>query len=191
MNRRDRRSWKLEVGSWMSRIKPLHSSPQSTFPYGSHSSFQPPASSFLAFTLVELLVVIAILGILISLVTAGAQAARRRAAVTRAKVMVASLETAISSFQGDMGNYPATGNGHLVEALSVDPKNVNWNGPYMEFKHDELNPQSELLDPWGNPYVYISSNGGSPQHRPRSYDLFSLGPNGKDDGGAGDDIVNW
>ena len=33
-----------------------------------------------AFTLVELLVVIAILGILVSLITAGAQAARRRGA---------------------------------------------------------------------------------------------------------------
>ena len=41
------------------------------------------------FTLVELLVVIAILGILISLVTAGAQAARRRAAVTKAKATIA------------------------------------------------------------------------------------------------------
>ena len=143
-----------------------------------------------AFTLVELLVVIAILGILISLVTAGAQAARRRGAVTKAKTTVAALETAISMYEGDMGVYPATGNAELVAALQDDPDDVDWDGPYMEFKQEEVSG-GELVDPWGHPYVYVSVNGGSPQHRSRSYDLYSLGPNGTDDGGAVDDIVNW
>ena len=142
------------------------------------------------FTLVELLVVIAILGILISLVTAGAQAARRRGAVTKAKATISALETAIAMYEGDMGRYPSTGNAELVAALQDDPDNVDWNGPYMEFKEEELKG-GVLLDPWGNPYVYVSVNGGSPQHRPRSYDVYSLGPNGADDGGAVDDIVNW
>ena len=142
------------------------------------------------FTLVELLVVIAILGILISLVTAGAQAARRRGALTKAKTTISSLETAIAMYQGDMGDYPTTGNAELVKALQDDPGNVNWNGPYMEFKHDELK-DGQLMDPWGNPYLYISINGGSPEHRPKSYDLASVGPNNTDDHGTGDDIYNW
>ena len=142
------------------------------------------------FTLVELLVVIAILGILISLVTAGAQAARRRGAVTKAKSTIAALETAIAMYHGDFGTYPASGNSDLVKALAEDPDNPTWQGPYMEFKQDELSGGT-LLDPWGKPYVYTSVKGGSPQHRNRSYDLYSLGPNGKDDAGAGDDIVNW
>ena len=143
-----------------------------------------------AFTLVELLVVIAILGILISLVTAGAQAARRRGAITKAKTTVASLETAISMYLSDMGAYPATGNATMTSALQDDPHNPNWDGPYMEFKQDELK-DGELVDPWGNPYAYVSVNGGSPEHRPRSYDLYSLGPNGTNDSGGGDDIINW
>ena len=138
----------------------------------------------------ELLVVIAILGILISLVTAGAQAARRRGAVTKAKTTIASLETAIAMYQGDMGTYPRSGNTELVAALQEDPNNVDWAGPYVEFKEDELQ-DGQLMDPWGNPYVYVSVNGGAPQHRNRSFDLYSLGPNGADDGGTGDDIVNW
>jgi general secretion pathway protein G len=142
------------------------------------------------FTLVELLVVIAILGILISLVTAGAQAARRRGAVTKAKTTIASLETAIAMYQGDMGAYPPSGNAELVAALQEDPKNVDWAGPYAEFKEDELE-DGQLMDPWGNPYVYVSVSGGAPQHRSRSFDLYSLGPNGADDAGTGDDIVNW
>jgi len=143
-----------------------------------------------AFTLVELLVVIAILGILIGLVTAGAQAARRRGAVTKAKTTIAALETAIAMYESDMGGYPATGTAALVAALQEDPGDIDWDGPYMEFKQDELEG-GELVDPWGNPYEYLSVNGGAPKHRERSYDLFSLGPNGLDDGGTGDDIVNW
>ena len=142
------------------------------------------------FTLVELLVVIAILGILISLVTAGAQAARRRGAVTKAKTTIAALDTAIAMYQSDMGAYPPTGNAALVDALQNDQHNVNWGGPYMEFKQDETK-DGMLVDPWGRPYEYVSVNGGSPEHRTRSYDLFSLGPNGQPDGGAGDDLVNW
>ena len=144
----------------------------------------------LGFTLVELLVVIAIMGILISLVTAGAQAARRRGAVTKAKTTISALETAIAMYNGDMGEYPLTGNDKLVPALQDDPHNVDWQGPYMEFKQDELK-DGQLIDPWGRPYVYVSVNGGSPEHRPKSFDLFSLGPNGVDDHGAGDDIINW
>ena len=156
-----------------------------------HSAPRIPNSALRdGFTLVELLVVIAILGILISLVTAGAQAARRRGAVTKAKTTISALETAIVMYQGDMGDYPETGNEQLVKALQDDPHDVNWDGPYMEFKQDEIVGE-QLIDPWGNPYEYISVNGGSPEHRNHSYDLFSLGPNGADDGGTLDDIFNW
>jgi general secretion pathway protein G len=139
---------------------------------------------------VELLVVIAILGILMSLITAGAQAARKRGAITKAKTTVAGLETAIAMYQGDLGEYPPTGNDALVKALSEDPNDIDWMGPYMEFKEDELDG-GQLLDPWGTPYAYVSVNGGSPQHRESSYDLYSFGPNKTDDEGAEDDIINW
>ena len=142
------------------------------------------------FTLVELLVVIAIIGILMGLVTAGAQMARRKAAVTAGRAMVAGLETDISAYSGDLGEYPPSGNANLVKALTEESSNPDWQGPYHEFKQQELK-NGELMDPWGASYVYVSVNGGSPQHRARSYDLYSFGPNGKDDQGAGDDLVNW
>src|SRR3989338_1607201 len=158
---------------------------------GLHSAFRIPHSALrLGFTLVELLVVIAILGILVSLVTAGAQAARRRAAVTKAKTTIAALETAIAAYSGDMGDYPPTSNGEMISALQDDPEEVDWQGPYMEFKESELEG-GELIDSWGHPYIYVSVNGGSPSHRERSFDLYSFGPNGVDDSGTGDDIYNW
>jgi len=142
------------------------------------------------FTLVELLVVIAILGILIGLVTAGAQSARRRGAVTKAKTTISGLETAIAMYSGDMGEYPKAGNGNLVSALDDDPDDMDWLGPYMEFKESDL-VSGEVVDSWGNPYVYVSINGGSPTHRTKSFDLYSYGPNGLDEDGDGDDIYNW
>ena len=149
-----------------------------------------PVRTQRGFTLVELLVVIAILTILISLVTAGAQSARKRAVVAKAQATMSALETAIAMYDGDLGVYPSSGNDRLVSALSTDPGTPDWFGPYMEFKDDELNGGA-LIDPWGKPYVYVSVNGGSPTHRTTSYDLYSLGPNGLDEEGAGDDIVNW
>ena len=165
----------------------------SEFGVRSSRSFRIPNSEFRissGFTLVELLVVIAILSILMGLVTAGAQTARRRGAVTKAKATIAALETAIAMYQGDLGDYPESENANLVSALSEEPDDPDWMGPYMEFKEDELE-EGELLDPWGTPYVYLSSNGGSPTHRQHSYDLYSFGPNGQDDDGTQDDIVNW
>ncbi len=179
MTRRTGGWWGVEGGGWKLQEETptmftLHPSP-----------FTPKG-----FTLVELLVVIAILGILVGLVTAGAQAARRRGAMTKAKTTIAAIDTAISMYSGDMGQYPAAGNEALVSALQDDPNDLDWQGPYMEFKQDELKG-GQLIDPWGNPYLYVSVNGGSPTHRARSYDLYSLGPNGADDQGAGDDLVNW
>lgn len=41
------------------------------------------------------------------------------------------------------------------------------------------------LDPWGHPYIYRcpGKNGAG------SFDLYSMGPNGQDDNGSGDDIL--
>jgi len=142
------------------------------------------------FTLVELLVVVAILGILASLIAAGAQSARRRGAVTKAKATIGALETAIAMYHGDMGMYPPSGNPSLRAAMEDDPGDADWGGPYMEFKQDELK-DGQLVDPWGTPYLYVSINGGAPQHRDRSFDLWSYGPNGTDDSGTGDDLGNW
>jgi len=146
--------------------------------------------SAIGFTMVELLVVIAIIGILMSLVMAGAQMVRRKGSITKAKTMIGSLETAIAMYEADMGEYPTTGNEHLVKALQDDPGDADWGGPYIEFKESELK-DGTLLDSWGHPYEYVSVNGGSPTHRERSFDLSSLGPNGTDDSGTGDDIYNW
>ncbi len=54
-----------------------------------------------------------------------------------------------------------------------------WNGPYLK--------KSQLLDPWGNPYIYMREG----QVNPGSFDLISYGADGQQGGeGENADIVN-
>jgi general secretion pathway protein G len=139
------------------------------------------------FTLIELLVVIAIIVILAGMVVSGAQQARKRGAITKTKAQMATLETAISMYETDMGVYPGIDNKTLVEALVVDPGDLDWSGPYLNIKKDEKNENGEYSDAWGNVFVYVNPG----KNNPSFYDLYSKGPNGTGDGNEKDDIRNW
>jgi len=135
----------------------------------------------------ELLVVMAIIAILAGMAIGGAQMARKRGVVTKAKASIAALEAAIDMYEMDIGEYPASGNENLVAALKdTSNPDVDWNGPYMRLKEEDLE-DGQYIDPWGNPYVYI--NPGT--HNESYYDIYSYGLNSQDDQGAGDDINNW
>ena len=139
------------------------------------------------FTLIELLVVIAIITILAGMVVSGAQQARKRGAVTKAKAQMASIETAISMYETDMGTSPGSDNKTLVEALTQDPGDPDWSGPYMHIKKDELDANGEYVDAWGNAFVYVNPG----ENNASFYDIYSKGPNGTGDGNDKDDIENW
>ena len=139
------------------------------------------------FTLIELLVVIAIIAILGGMVVSGAQQARKRGSATKAKAQIASIETAISMYETDMGKYPGTDNKTLVSGLTKDPGDAEWSGPYMQIKKDELNENGEYIDAWGNAFIYTNPG----KNNTSFYDLYSKGPNGIGDGEDKDDIKNW
>jgi general secretion pathway protein G len=126
------------------------------------------------FTLLELLVVLAILGLLIGLV---APAALRQLGSAKEKIAHQSIEriaSVLDIYKLDIGSYPTTDQG--LQALVARPQGVShWSGPYLQ--GDKVPP-----DPWGHPFLYRS-----PSQRPgRDYDLYSLGPSGKE-GGSGAD----
>jgi len=139
------------------------------------------------FTLIELLVVIAIISILGGMVLSGAQQARKRGAVTKVKAQMASLETAISMYETDMGSYPGADNKTLVGALITESEDPDWSGPYMNIKRDELDANGEYSDAWGNAFVYVNPG----KNNTSFYDLYSKGPNATGDGNDKDDIRNW
>ena len=86
---------------------------------------------------------------------------------------------ALDRFKADMGRYPTSAEG-LQVLVATSHEEARFDGPY--FAHEALR------DPWGNPFGYRCPG----SFNPSAYDLWSYGPNGRDDGGRGrgDDISN-
>jgi len=132
------------------------------------------------FTLIELLVVILIISMLAGFVAPNVLKRLGKAKTDLARPRMAVIENAIKSFEFDCGRLPDESEGGL-EALLVAPPDLEekWNGPYLK--------KSQLLDPWGNEYIYLSEG----QVNIGSFDLISLGADGQDGGeGENTDIVN-
>src|SRR5215216_550611 len=128
------------------------------------------------FTLIELLLVLVILGVLAGIVVPKFTGKSEQARETAAKTQIANFGTALDSFEVDNGYYPKGKNG-LTELVTAPRNASSWKGPYM--KNEIPN------DPWGRPYIYESPG----KHNPSSYDLMSMGADGKV--GGDDDIANW
>jgi general secretion pathway protein G len=128
-----------------------------------------------AFTLVEILLVVTIIGILAALVIPRIAGTGERARVTAAQADInGGIKSALGQYEVDNGYYPKS-----LQDLIQQPSNAkNWHGPYFD-------PPQLPVDPWGNPYVYYYPG----KHNQTSYDLLSVGPDGKE--GTDDDIGNW
>ena len=126
-----------------------------------------------AFTLVEILLVVVIIGILAALVIPRIAGSSERARVTAATTDInGGIKSALGAYEVDNGFYPKS----LQDLLTQPSDARNWHGPYLD---------SLPKDPWGYAYVYIFPG----KHTPGSYDLYSVGPDGKQ--GTEDDIVSW
>ena len=126
------------------------------------------------FTLIELLLVLVILAVLAAIVIPKFAGRSQQAKETAAKTQIESFKTALDSFEIEAGRYPTSEEG--LNALVVAPSDLqNLHEPYMP---------SIPKDPWGNPYQYKQPG----THNPSSYDVFSLGTDGRE---GNDDIGNW
>ena len=128
------------------------------------------------FTLIELLLVLVILGILAALVVPKFSGRTEQARQAAAHSQIAIFSTALDAFEVDNGYYPKGRNG-LQDLVQAPRDAQNWKGPYLK---------GEIpADPWGNAYIYECPG----KHNPTSYDLTSVGPDGRE--GGDDDITNW
>ena len=120
------------------------------------------------FTLVELMVVIVIIGLLATVVVINVMPATDRAALTKAKADIATLEQGIEMYRLNKLSYPSAGEGLQAVVKEGYVKRL---------------PQ----DPWGNPYQYVT-----PGRDGGSFDIFSHGADGRE-GGEGEDadIGSW
>ena len=114
------------------------------------------------FSLVELMVVIVIIGLLATIVIINVMPAADRAAVTKARADIATLEQAIELYRLDHLRYPTSDEG--LQSLVA--------GRYVRRLPE---------DPWGNAYSYSAPGpGGAP------FQVASWGADGRE-GGSGQD----
>jgi general secretion pathway protein G len=133
------------------------------------------------FTLVEMVVVIAVIGTLALLVGPAVFRNVGDANVAAARSQIEIFALALDSYRVDNHGYPTTDQGlAALRTLPAGDAARSWRGPYLR----KVVPP----DPWRRPYVYLSPG----RENPDSYDLYSLGRDGRV-GGEGEDadITSW
>ncbi|MCK5139916.1 MAG: type II secretion system major pseudopilin GspG [Thermodesulfovibrionia bacterium] len=147
-----------------------------------HFSWYISHSRKAGFTLIEIMVVLFILAILASIVAPRLIGRTDDARVVEAKVQIKNFDTALKLFKMDNAFYPSTEQG--LEALVREPASGRIPRNYHEGGY--LEQKKIKVDPWGNPYIYISPG------LQGDYDLISYGADGAPEGEGYDaDITNW
>ena len=138
-----------------------------------------------AFTLMEVLLVAGILALLAAFAVPKLFQTATDAKIKLAEAAVGPngpLAQALERYKYNMGAYPETDEGMdmLLQARDeVDDE--RYKGPYLQ--------NDRIEDPWGNPFEYRSPG----DVHEDGFDLWSRGPDGKDNDGKedSDDIKNW
>jgi general secretion pathway protein G len=130
------------------------------------------------FTLIEVLMVLVITVFVIGLLVGAAGFANRKAALSRTRTEIATIEQALEAFKADKGYYPTNGIANVYNGLTQGTKK------YMGFRSDQLSGTS-IIDPFGLPYVYVCPG----MTNQAGFDLYSNGPDRT--AGTVDDITNW
>ncbi|HEX8193850.1 MAG TPA: type II secretion system major pseudopilin GspG [Allosphingosinicella sp.] len=119
------------------------------------------------FTLVELMVVIVIIGLLATVVVINVMPASDRAAATKARADLATLEQGIEMYRLTNLSHPTSEQGLQVLVQSGQVRRL---------------PN----DPWGNPYLYAA-----PGRQGQPFEVYSYGADGREGGeGENADISN-
>lgn len=147
-----------------------------------HFGSRKPRRRRLGFTLLELLVVIAIIALLAALVGPEVLRNASDARTQSARMQIEMLALALDGYRLDNFAYPSTEQG--LQALRTLPAvgdlPTNWRGPYLR--------RPVPRDPWGRDYAY-SAPGVT---NPGSYDLYTLGRDGRAGGDGEDaDVTSW
>ncbi len=135
------------------------------------------------FSLIELMIVIVILGLLASMLVPKIMDRPNEARVTKAKMDMKALDSALKLYKLDTGRYPTTEQGLMALITKPELRPV----PRNYRKGGYLDGTAAPVDPWGYDYIYRS-----PGEEDRPYELISLGADGMEGGEDYDaDIKSW
>jgi general secretion pathway protein G len=158
------------------------------------------------FSLIELLTVLVIIMILVGIIVGAAKYAQQKAAISSTQSEIAAISTALESYHNDNGAYPLTGTNRPADTTQLTYTNAQVlysalaGGPgypktYLTFKANQIRfvsaTQTNIVDSFGNVLSYYCYPGAADQTNSTTFDLWSYGPNNKNDEGTNDDITNW
>ncbi len=145
-------------------------------------------SDRLGFTLLELLIVLAIIVVIAAMVVPNLIGSQQKANEDVTLATIRSIEKSpVGLWAADHdGTYLATSNANEAWDTMMNP------APY---KGRKLRPYLEEppLDAWGRPLMYEWLKDGGHSKKPGALKpaIWSVGADGIDQGGEGDDLVNW
>jgi len=93
------------------------------------------------------------------------------------------LEQALVLYRSDHGVFPPPEDGGLALLSTTVDKRL---GCYFRLSKVHRDDAGRIVDYWKRPLIYRIHNERPNRQR---LELYSVGPNGKDEGGQGDDIV--
>jgi len=95
--------------------------------------------------------------------------------LARTRSVLAAVGESVIRFKKEQGRYPST-----QEGLKILSKRTDGREPLLQ-------TDAEPRDSWGRPFVYQLEA----KNREKPFVLYSVGPNGRDESGSGDDISFW
>ena len=123
-------------------------------------------------TLIEIMVVLVILGMIAAAVAVNVVGQQQKAEIKQAKTDVQNIaNNGVDAFRVMKGRYPTTEEGIRVLVQEGFLK--------------ANNPDGDIKDPWGQPYVYLCPGAAHPD----GFDVKSNGPDKQP--GTPDDIVSY
>ncbi len=123
---------------------------------------------------------VAVVGLsLATVVAVHARTVARGELLAKERKSIASVREWLDTVPGEYRQYLGRDtNGEAIGVHFTDYKNGRWTLVWVGV-------DAGVKDPWGNHYLYRCPG---PVHR-HGWDLYSLGPNGVDEQGQGDDIM--
>ena len=141
-----------------------------------------PAARRSGFTLIEVLLVLAILGVIAALVVPNLLGTQEKANIKATQLAIKNFQSLSEQYAIDHNGRPPQGSQEeavemLRNPVSTDGREIQ---PYVD---------TAPKDGWGEPlfYRFPSSN----QTIASKPDIWSAGPDGRNDDGGGDDVNNW